>query len=431
VITEFHIGIDDTDSKLGGCTTYTAALIFQELVSRGLVPLDFPWLVRLNPNVPWKTRGNGALSLHFIVEENQLEEGKSVVVSTVEHTAELEQRSTDPAIVFLNGPIGDPMTEFSERALHDILSVKEARSVAQTTGSEVHLLKGARGLVGAIAAIGAQLDRKDHTFEIIAYRTQKRLGTVREVDADSVRSMNSKYQDTTFHNLDPESGRILIFPHGPDPVLFGIRGYDPQTILLASQEIRANEPIDAVMIFRTNQGTDAHLNCSRRIADLEPHQSTRVDGRLETMPRVLHGGHTIFRLSDNTGRVDCVAYRASGTMTRIVRELVPGDRIRAYGGVRGWRRGILTLNLERVDVLGLGDVFREENPTCNVCGRRCESMGRGQGFRCKGCGFRPRDASRNLRRVERNLHLATYTPPPGARRHLSKPGGEMGLASRP
>jgi tRNA(Ile2)-agmatinylcytidine synthase len=423
VISEFHIGIDDTDSKLGGCTTYTATLIFQELVSRGFEPLDFPWLVRLNPNIPWKTRGNGALSLHFIVEENQLEQVKSVVVSTVEHTAEVDQRSTDPAIVFLKGPIGDPLTEFSERALHDILSVKEARSVAQTTGLEMHLLKGARGLVGAIAAIGALLDRKNHTFEIIAYRTQKRLGTVREVDEDSVLTMNAKYQERTFHNLDPESGRILICPHGPDPVLFGIRGYDPQAILLASQEIRPNEPIDTVMIFRTNQGTDAHLKCSRRIADLELHQSTRVDGRVETMPRVLRGGHTIFRLADNTGVVDCVAYHASGTMTRIVRELVPGDRIRAYGGIRNWRCGALTLNLERVDVLDLGEVFRKENPTCNVCGRRCESMGRGQGFRCKRCGVRPRDASRNLRRVERNLDIATYTPPPGARRHLSKPLG--------
>ena len=41
-IREFHIGIDDTDSDIGGCTTYTAAVLFQELFSRGFKPSDFP-----------------------------------------------------------------------------------------------------------------------------------------------------------------------------------------------------------------------------------------------------------------------------------------------------------------------------------------------------------------------------------------------------
>jgi len=123
VRTEFHIGIDDTDSRLHGCTTYTATLLFQELVSKGFKPIDFPWLVRLNPNIPWKTRGNGALSLHFTLEEEQLQEAKKIAVSVVERTTDLNQRSTDPAVVFLKGPIPSPLSEFSVRALHDVLSV--------------------------------------------------------------------------------------------------------------------------------------------------------------------------------------------------------------------------------------------------------------------------------------------------------------------
>src|SRR5713226_1254790 len=93
---EFRIGIDDTDSRHGGCTTYATALLFQELVSEGFNPLDFPWMVRLNPNIPWKTRGNGALSLHFTLEEEQLQEVKKIALAIVEQTTDLTQRSTDP-----------------------------------------------------------------------------------------------------------------------------------------------------------------------------------------------------------------------------------------------------------------------------------------------------------------------------------------------
>lgn len=58
-----HIGFDDTDSIRKGCTTYVAALLVEELEKLGVTLVDYPSLVRLNPNVPWKTRGNGALCL--------------------------------------------------------------------------------------------------------------------------------------------------------------------------------------------------------------------------------------------------------------------------------------------------------------------------------------------------------------------------------
>ena len=58
-----HIGIDDTDSVKGGCTTWLATEIIRELQEFDLI--GHPRLVRLNPNVPWKTRGNGAVALVF------------------------------------------------------------------------------------------------------------------------------------------------------------------------------------------------------------------------------------------------------------------------------------------------------------------------------------------------------------------------------
>src|SRR5947208_16115507 len=58
------IGVDDTASLRGMCTTFLAA----ELV-RGLTMdfelIGYPRLVRLHPTIPWKTRGNAAVCLRF------------------------------------------------------------------------------------------------------------------------------------------------------------------------------------------------------------------------------------------------------------------------------------------------------------------------------------------------------------------------------
>jgi tRNA(Ile2)-agmatinylcytidine synthase len=63
-----HIGIDDTDSNEGMCTTYLTHIIIKELKSHNIYPEDLPRLIRLNPFARYKTRGNGALS--FVVELN-------------------------------------------------------------------------------------------------------------------------------------------------------------------------------------------------------------------------------------------------------------------------------------------------------------------------------------------------------------------------
>ena len=55
-----YLGIDDTDSKLGMCTTYLAAVLAERLSGFGLA--DYPRLIRLNPNIRYKTRGNAAFA---------------------------------------------------------------------------------------------------------------------------------------------------------------------------------------------------------------------------------------------------------------------------------------------------------------------------------------------------------------------------------
>ncbi len=420
MLTEFHIGMDDTDSRLGGCTTYTAALLFQELVSKGLKPIDFPWLVRLNPNIPWKTRGNGALSIHFILEEEQIQEVKQIAVAVVERVTDLSQRSTDPAVVFLKGPVPSQLSEFSNRALHDVLSVREARHVGDAVGVETHVLKGSRGLVGALAGIGADFSR-DHTFEIIAYRTPESIGTTRRVNLDSVRRMDAMFRGLTFNSVDPETGRVLICPHGPDPVLLGLRGEDPPSVAKAFSQIEVDEPIERAMIFKTNQGTDAHLNCRRRIEALQPYQSTMIVGVVSNAPRIIRGGHAIFKIGDETGSIDCAAYSATGSIREAAVHLIPGDSVVVSGGVRVRRLRELTLNIEKLEVTGLADAIRWENPLCSDCGARCESMGRDQGFRCRKCNLHFQKASKSPKSEPRAIRCGIYLPPHRAHRHLTKP----------
>ena len=421
MLTELHIGIDDTDSEKGGCTTYTAAVLFQELLGRGFKPSDFPWLVRLNPNIPWKTRGNGALAIHFFIDEEQIEDVHRIAMETVDKTTVASAHGTDPAIAFLKGQVPRALREYSTRALHDVLSVREARAVARRAGAEVHALMGVRGLIGSLAAIGADLESVEHTFEIIAYRISENLGNPRRIDHDSVKLMNSKYGNRTFNNLDSESGRVLVSPHGLDPVLLGIRGYSPNDVLDAFKELQLNEEIERVMIFRTNQGTDAHLGKTRKAVDLKPHQSGSLTGRVDDVPRVLRGGHVIFRLRDDSGLIDCAVYRPTGSLAMAARDLLPGDTVRVYGGVRRLREGTPTLNVEKLEVIHMVEKIQQANPMCSSCGGRCESMGRGQGLRCKKCGQRNEYASKIQVRQERHLQSTIYVPPPRARRHLTKP----------
>jgi tRNA(Ile2)-agmatinylcytidine synthase len=421
VLTEFHIGIDDTDSRDGGCTTYTATLVFQALCNAGFKLLDFPWLVRLNPNIPWKTRGNGALAIHMLISQEKIPTACGIALEIVERTSDISASGTDPAVTFLKGQVPIVLREYSSKALHDVLSVREAKRIAQIVKAEVHQIRGTRGIIGSLAAIGAGLDIDDHSFEIIAYRAKEKLGKTRDVDLESVKQMDNEFGNQTFQNLDPETGRVLVCPHGPDPVLVGIRGFRPDVLLEAFGRVRIREPVERIMIFRTNQGTDAHLRHSRKISILRPYQSVVLSGQVETAPKVLRGGHVLFGLNDETGSVDCLAFRPTGSLRNAARELLPGDRVLVSGGVRHKRGAAFSLNLEKLEIVQLVPDWREENPQCFRCSGRCESMGRDQGFRCKKCGLRVGNIAKNRVPLQRDLEKFSYIASPRARRHLMKP----------
>jgi len=102
---KLHIGFDDTDSPDRGCTTYIAALLVEKFGSIGVQFTDYPNLIRLNPNVPWKTRGNGALCLRFKCQEKNAPKIKEIVMDTIEANSELGYGGTDPGIAFVSGDV--------------------------------------------------------------------------------------------------------------------------------------------------------------------------------------------------------------------------------------------------------------------------------------------------------------------------------------
>jgi tRNA(Ile2)-agmatinylcytidine synthase len=417
-----HVGIDDTDSPRMGCTTYIAAVLVEKLHRLGACFIDYPNLVRLNPNVPWKTRGNGALCLRFKCKELLVDEITEEVIDTVEAHSDMDYAGTEPGIVFLTcNNVPAEIGTFAKEAIQGIVKKKEALKLIGRFKGEAVGFKGGRGIIGALAAIGETLER-DHTYELIAYRTPQNRGTPRKLDASSVYNMNEKTAPLTFNNVDPETGRILITPRGPDPILYGIRGETPVVVKQAHELVRSLEQIERWVIFRTNHGTDAHLRRVAAISKVEPYQPAIVKGTVSREPYIVPRRHVIFSIRDESSVIDCAAYAPTGALRKVARRLIVGDLIEVYGGVRASSENHpITINLEKLQILKLASKVVFRNPFCPRCERRMESMGSGKGFRCDKCGFRGPKMKKIAVEERRNVKEGLHVTSPRSQRHLTKP----------
>jgi len=420
-IVKMHIGFDDTDSPRMGCTTYVAALLVEKLLKMGASFIEYPNLIRLNPNVPWKTRGNGALCLRVKCPKDLVEEIMETVVDTIEENADLEYAGTDPGAVFLFGEVPDEVKAFAKNTIQGVVKKEEALKLLKKFRGEAVGFKQGRGIIGGLAAIGETLEN-DHTFEVIAYRTPENYGTPRRVEVASILEMSEKTAPLTFNNVDSETGRILITPRGPDPVLYGIRGENPEVVKEAHGMVRPLEEIERWVIFRTNHGTDAHLGRVKSISEIKAFNPVNVRGIVSEEPHVIPGSHVIFSVKDETGGMDCAAYEPTGNLRNVAKRLIVGDLVEAYGGVcPASSKHPMTVNLEKIRVLKLAPKIVFRNPLCTQCGKRMKSMGKEKGFRCDKCGFR----SSNLQKIavegERFLKEGLYVTPPRSQRHLTKP----------
>jgi len=456
------VAVDDTDSRdRGMCTTYVGARLAERLESAG-GRVHRRLLVRLNPAVKHKTRGNAAVAVH--VAGVDAETAFDLAAEAVRGFAAADDPRTSPGVVVADVDVaGDPsgsgtpsattggagteprvpdeVAAFARRALRRRLDLDEALSLADAHGYR-HAAFGTgggaggeavagRGRIGALAAVGAPTAFDDWTAERISYRELDRCGTPRDVDVESVFAAADAGYPTVWDTVDRETGAAVCVPNAPGPILHGIRGDDAA----ACEDVAAaieSEPVERAATFRTNQGTDAHL-APGRIGDLRDGAGYRVDGAVATAPETKRGGHVhvdvvareAARSAGADERLRCVAFAPTGRFRDRVRALRPGDRV-TLCGEHERREGIdesadgptATLKLEKFAVR---DLVRTEPavPTCPDCGRSMSSAGRGQGYRCRDCDTAA--PGKVDREVDRELEPGWYEVPPSARRHVAKP----------
>jgi tRNA(Ile2)-agmatinylcytidine synthase len=228
---------------------------------------------------------------------------------------------------------------------------------------------------------------------------------------------------SAFDNYDVRNHHNRIVPNSPCPILYGIRGDDPESLVTASTLVKS-EPMESWMLFETNQGTDDHLQ-KKSIIQVKPFESVIVQGSVVKNPFTIQGGHVLFTLNDSTGTIPCAAYEPTKEFRQIIRGLSIGDLVEVYGGVR---EHPLTINLEKICVKHLTLITEKiENPVCQKCGKHMKSKGTNQGYKCRNC--RTTSTHPNLQQKPRSIRPGFYEVPICARRHLSKPLKRMAQQS--
>lgn len=386
------IGFDDTDSRQGGCTTALAEPVVRLFPELELV--GAPRLVRLNPNVPWKTRGNGAVALHFS-GYFPLREALARVRAFVEREARPEE-GTSPGIVVSDEPL-DP--ELYRAAVTRIVPRAEALMAAQRAGA---LWWGGRGAIGAAAALAWPAERA--TWERIAYRDPSRVGSPREVNPLMFEMVECALL-STFDSFDLVESEIVCVPASPCPVLWGVRGLDPSELERASKLLGPERPARETL-FLTNHASDDHL-VDREPGQVRAFESARARGRVTANPSE-RNGHVFVEV----GGLRCAAYAPTKSFRAIVKLLAVGDDVTVCGGAHAGPDARVTLGIEK---LCIHEAVPRKlgNPLCPTCGKSMKSAGKGQGYRCHG---NKATEVRTARGPE-----GWFEVPAVARRHLARP----------
>jgi tRNA(Ile2)-agmatinylcytidine synthase len=416
-----QIGMDDIDSPNGGCTTHFASIIVERLNEWNVEWTDYPNLVRLNPGIPYRTRGNGAVALRLLIDHKDVDSIMPMVGELIHDYVDEEYPNTNPGVVLLNGDVPKQVQNLSELALWRVVPIELAQRVIEYHTISYYTSGNGRGLIGALSSVANML-QKDHTYEYIAYRSLEDCKDKRGIDVESVYTMDKKMGNHVFSNIDSSTNRIMIEPHGPDPVLFGVRGESAEYVIDAGRQVKSKQSVDRWIVFRSNQGTGEHLKHRVEIRNLRPYMAALVRGRVGNKPKMIEGGHTIFSISDDGGKIDCAAYEPSGEFREIVMNLMVGDVICVHAGVRpASRTHGQTLNLEGLEVIELTKAAEYSNPICPQCGKRMKSAGSGKGYKCVKCGYKDSEVSKIKTHLVRNLHTGLYLPPTRSQRHLTRP----------
>ncbi|WP_420834781.1 TiaS agmantine-binding domain-containing protein [Sulfolobus acidocaldarius] len=373
--------MDDHDSPEAGCTTHFSALLIKHLIKdKSLKILDLPYLIRLNPNIPWKTRGNASIKIILSAEKN-LEELAEIIwsesVDYVEKISKATKYNRKPGLAIIKRDEYEEcknfLYNFYQKAVKDIVPLDYATRISK----KCHILtKGDRGIIGSIAAIG-YLPIEGFTYELITYRHD--ASSFRIVDVNSVIKFEERNFPKTFNNFDYIKKRLLITPQGKDPILYGVRGNNLSVMLEALKEIRSSNNVELAMIYKSNQGTDAHIS-----NDSKEYYYRTVKKKIKVKDvRILEGGDVL--LSSDKGEI-FIFYKETGELNLASKFLINGDEIEIIATVRPSDKYGKIFEAERMRVLSL-NYHEYTNPKCPKCNRSATSLGVKKGYKCKKCGY--------------------------------------------
>ena len=419
-----HIGIDDTDSPKGMCTTFLAYKIINRLKKENVDFLDFPNLVRFNPNIPWKTRGNGAVGLK--ISTDNPEKIKNLIKKYVKQYSDVKN-GANPGLVFcLDENIPDELSKLSSDAMWKLIHRNYAKKILSKYNFDFFYLGNGQGLVGASSIIGYNFE--DQTYELLSYRKSSQFGKKRTIDKLKVKQMQEKTYPNTFNSFDSKKNKVLLMPHGPDPVFYGVRGEDSQTLISASKIIQPDEKLDGYLIFKSNQGTNDHLKNEIDVNSFLPYTSGILNGIVNSKPIVRKGGHVFFRILVQNKIIHCAVYKPT-KITNIAKELIVGDNIKVGGGIRKATKTLpRILNLEFIQIIKLEKKFKHVNPFCKKCRKHMKSKGKNQRFQCIHC--KNTSMNKTLELIPRSIKKQLYIPDTSAHRHLTKPAQRMNQKPR-
>ena len=397
------------------CTTFLSYKIVKFLEKQKIQFVDFPSLIRFNPNIPWKTRGNGAVRL--TIRTKNPKKIKNKITQFVASYSDTKNGANAGLVFFQKKEIPTSFHKFSRLALWKLISRKTAKEFVSNNKIDSFYLGNGQGLVGAIGAIGYKFS--DHTFELLCYRKKSQFGKKRKINKHSVKKMQSITFPETYNSFDNENDRVLITPHGPDPVFYGIRGESVKSVVLASTMVDTDEKLDGYMVFKSNQGTADHLKNELQVNDLKPYTSGFLVGKVCSKPVTEQGGHVFFSIQVGDRKIRCGVYKQT-KITKTAQDLIPGDKIRLGGGIRKASKNYeRVLNVEFLDVIKLEKNILLTNPTCKTCNKKMKSKGNRQGFECFRCGNK--SFSKSSLEIPRKIQCKLYLPAISAHRHLTRP----------
>ena len=411
-----HIGLDDTDTIKGGCTTYVATEIIKKTLPK-IGFLDYPRLIRLNPNIPWKTKGNAAIAISFTSDDP--EKIFNEICGIIENQL---SDNINAGTVLIKGNIPSDVKSIANEALFSIVKMKEVKKVINRNEIKYAIWGKGSGIKGALAAVGNTLN-EDHTYELLTYRSKEKWGSKREIINESVYKMDKKTHPLTFNNYDYDTGRVLITPNSPDPVFFGIRGESPQVLLNAFKILKIGEKVERYVIYRTNQGTGIHLKQCLE-SNLNAYRSGYIKGMVTRKARIERGGHLFIPIKNSVNEIMCAVYEPSGSFRKKFIYLEPGDIIEVGGGIR--KKTSNHPSVLNVEYLRIIRIIPKLIFYCKNCKKKINRPIKKIEFKCQKCGKKQIINYEDNRQIKPGLFL----PPARAQRHLTKPINRFGIEKK-